>query len=220
MHPVVRAILQSGETFRGKASFDGTGDYLYPVNDGSAFSFGTGDFCIEIRFIKKATGTVTLYDGRPASTGTTHLAIPIDDSSISPYWGGAYKFGSVAFSFALNTEYKIKLLKESGVAKLFINGTQYGGNVSDSTNIVSGANRPTIGAYGYTAGLQSLNGNMLGIRVTKGRSRSAESFPDYLEVDGADVALCMNFAEPLGSTTFIDETEKTITTVGNVVIVA
>jgi hypothetical protein len=216
MHPVIRAILQSNQ-FKGKAYFDGTGDYL-TLNGEAGFAF-PGDFCIEIKATKKATGVFqTLYDSRPSGATGDHLAIAVNtDETLRVIVGSTTVITGSALSN--DVEYKIKVQRSGTSIKLFVNGVQSGSTYTSSLSLLNGASRPTIAGHGNTEGSFCWNGYLAGIRVTKGRSRDGEAVPDEFTVDGADVSLCMNFAEPLGSTTFIDETGKTVTTYGNAVIV-
>jgi hypothetical protein len=227
MHPVVRAILQSGGG-SGKAYFDGSGDYL-SLADSEDWNYGTGDFCEEISVQFNALpgpGTfVTLLSQSIIGTGTKYLILRNTSGTYTLEFSGD-AVGAIAFtrtvSVSVGQLYHFAISREGSAFRMFQNGSKLGADYTNTGNLINATSVFGIAAYIDSAILAVLNGYIHNVRITKGRARYTANFtpPTSFSIDGSDVKLCMNFAEPIGSTTFIDETGKTITTYGNVVIVA
>jgi hypothetical protein len=216
MHPVVRAILQAG-FIKGKAYFGGSGAYL-SFGGQADFAFGTGDFCIETIYSPSVNGTIhEIICFGNAGASIAPRIYRYSDNTLYYHVNGTRIHG--AATLLAGNSYHIAISRSSGVTRLFVNGVQDGADYTDANNYVVSAGRPFIGVSPILDGY--LVGYMFGVRATKGRARYTSNFtpPTSFSVDGADVPLCMSFAEPIGSTTFIDDTGKTVTTVGNVVIV-
>jgi len=231
-------MVQKSFTRFGKAFFDGNGDYLsvpystdislngdsftvegwvYPTNmstDRRLFSTGGGVVGFNL-----TTGIHLLIQ----TIATTYkLSVNLKDTTAS----GNIQFTTTAaltlnawnhVSVSVNNTSKIIYASISGVVESYSFPTQTAGIPSTNPTFEIG-NIPgevVNSNFDYT-------GNMKGVRITKGRARYTANFtPDeYFQIDGADVKLCMNFAEAIGATTFIDETGKTVTTFGNTIIVA
>jgi hypothetical protein len=161
----------------GSMEFDGSGDYLF-FNGGENFAFGTGDFTIEFWYYSNNTGVQhNIYDSRPASTNGAYAAIFKDTSNLINYFvnGTPAKITSTT-SIAQNTWYHIAVTRSGTSTKLFINGTQEGSTYTDSTNYLNPANRPVIGAGGFTLGNTPINGFIDDLRITKGIARYTANF--------------------------------------------
>ena len=199
------------------AYFDGSGDYL-ALGGQSDFAFGTGDFCIEVKYISTKLGTDTdIYDSRPISTNGAYFRLmKRSDNKITFYTHGVVQITSDTI-IVPNIEYTIVVKRKNGITKLYINNSKEGIDYTDSANYLNGANRPVFGSAGYTY-TNYLDGYLKGLRVTKGRSRDGEPIPDKFEIDGSDVAFCTNFDKPLVGNTFTDDTGKTVTAYGDVKI--
>jgi hypothetical protein len=159
------------------ALFDGTGDYLRPPAT-STLAFGTGDFTIEfwvrwvnvtgaqapfsygntiISLIKNASHTATFIINNVSSSGTTVLST------------GAW--------------YHMAMCRAGGSFRFFLNGTQEGSTLSNTTNFTS--NQPFIGRRSDNSFPYYLNGYIDDLRITKGVARytsnftiPSEAFPD------------------------------------------
>lgn len=164
----------------GTGSFLGDGsDYL--SLDGSAdFTFGTGDFTIDF-WVRLASGGAiqTLYDGRPSGSGggPGYPAIYVStDNTVRFYQNGDRITGTTALSTG-GVWYHVALARSGTSTKLFLNGTQEGSTLSDSTNYLGGsAGRPFLGGNSEAPGSFSLNGWMDEIRVSKGIARWTANF--------------------------------------------
>jgi len=150
------------------------GSYVYPASN-ILFSFGTGDFTIEVWLYPTSFSTTngpSIIDFRPnATNASNYFAIGISTSGIIVYVvpnNASYITAGTALS--LNTWTHFALCRSSGVTKMFLNGTQTGSSYTDTNNYGVGANRPIIGANGFEApasGVDSFIGYMDDFRITK-----------------------------------------------------
>ena len=120
----------SKEVVGGSAYFDGTGDKL-TVAYGE--SIGTGDFTISAWVYRTSNGTFPVILDTRSSDSDTKPVIYTDGANLYYYTAGAIRInGSSAIN---NNEWIfVRLVKESNVTKLFVNGTQVGSNYADINN--------------------------------------------------------------------------------------
>jgi hypothetical protein len=148
--------------------FDGTGDYLL-LQAGQNFTFGTGDFTIEMWFYVTTTASAqALIDFRPASTDGVYPLIYISSgggSIILDVSAGTRITGTTTIS--TNTWYHFALSRSGTSTKMFVNGTQVGSTYTDTNSYLVGANRPVIGSGGFTLGNTALTGYIDDLRITK-----------------------------------------------------
>jgi hypothetical protein len=141
----------------GSAYFDGTDDKLTIDYEGS---IGAGDFTISAWVYRTSSGTFpVILDTRSANSDTKPV-IYTDGSTLYYYTAGGTRItGSSAIK---NNEWIfVRLVKESNVTKLFVNGTQVGSNYAD-TNDYAPTNDWEIGSRhtdehywpGYISNLQ------------------------------------------------------------------
>ena len=150
----------------GSLSFDGTGDYLKAAF-GNNFDFGTGPFTVEFWLYLNATTNQCFLDLR---TGSPFL---FDYSSNALRY---YANSTVITGSALSTGqwYHIALTRDSSSNnRMFVDGTQTGSTVSNSTNL-TGTTIAYIGAN-YVGG-DALNGFIDDLRITKGVARYTTAF--------------------------------------------
>jgi hypothetical protein len=216
MHPVVRILMQSVSSFvrYGRAYFDGSGSYLSTPNS-SGFYFNNSPYTVELIInFPTITGVQVIVEQFTAPSGPG-WTIYRTGNQVAIYNTSELKNTTALVD---GSDYHIAFVGDgSGATKIFIDGVQDG-----SATGMNAANSTTSPLY---IGSRSGSGNFLnayvkGVRITK-RERYTSNFskPSYFDVDGSDVTLCMNFAEQIGATTFIDDCAKTITTYGNTVIV-
>ena len=164
----------------GSFIFDGTGDALYPSASESTFTFGTGDFTVEMFIYPTALGggvAHILYDGRTVSNPS--VASPtmfITTASQLAYFvnGAATITGTTTLS--LNTWYHVALCRSGTSTKLFLNGTQEGSTWTDATNYnVTNTTRPVIGANGYASDSYFV-GCIDEVRITRDAARYTANF--------------------------------------------
>ena len=168
------AVISTAQSKFGGASvfLDGTNDYLVTPTT-SAFTFGTGDFTVEL-WIYQTVSSVSAYkvlvgDNVYGSVGGWQLYSYNNQLNL---WKGGTEIISPSGTLTLNSWNHIVWTRASGNNRIFINGTQVGSTVSDSTNYTSTA--IYIGAakdgYGYFAGYIDE------LRITNGYARYTGNF--------------------------------------------
>jgi len=159
----------------GVLSFDGSGDY-FTISTTSQFAFATGDFTVEIWFRPAAlSGQQVLIDTRPTGdpSVTDKWIVFANGTSLSVVVAGStFTNGTLL----LNAWNFIALSRQTGTTRIFLNGVQLGGNITDATNYGIGNQRPIVGADGNNPTLLNVNGYLSNIRITKGVARYTENF--------------------------------------------
>lgn len=154
----------------GAALFDGTTDYL-TVPASSDWAFGTGDFTVEYWVKANSTGNQNFMGVR--SAGGWNILI----FSGAIYWQSSYantNLYNVSSSVITNGSWHHVAHCRSGTShRIFIDGTQSGSTITDSTNYsVSG----TAFSVGFSTSYGSYNGRFDDIRITKGVARYTANF--------------------------------------------
>jgi hypothetical protein len=186
---VGNAQISTAQSKFGGASiaFDGSGDYA-SVTSSSAFDLGISNepFTVEFWFYRNATGNTGFFskgggDGNwNTSTGYAYYAF-IEAGVI--YWMWNHNISNQTPVFissstlpAIEQWHHYAASYDGTNTRLFINGSQVG---SSNTNIYiapASANRVRVGSSSVDTGLQSLNGNIDDLRITKGVSRYNAAF--------------------------------------------
>ena len=199
------AQLSTAQKKFGTASvlLDGTGDYL-SLALSSDFGFGTGDFTVEgfIRPSSVASGTKVIADFR--TTSSTAAGVLVLSGSVVEYQS-ANGAGTITGSTSLNTNafYHVAVVRQSGVTKLYLNGSQEGSNLADTTDY--GSSRPLyIGAN--LNGSAEFPGYIDEFRVSKGIARYTTTFTPTTSEFTPDVntSLLIHANGLSGSTDIID----------------
>lgn len=125
------------------------GDYINITQD-SDFTFGTGDFFMRTKVYFNSIGWAAIFDFRPTSTNGFYPMVYINSGTFS-YFVNSSTVITGTTSLTINTWYDVEICRVSGVTRLFVNGTQEGGNYTDANNYVTSANF-AMGQYlnGYT----------------------------------------------------------------------
>ena len=146
--------------------FDGNGDSLTYTGGGSSINFGTSDFTIELFVNMANTGTFSAFL-RPDDNGT-FLEFGYDWST------GQLKLdarnGAIAnatTSITPNAWRHIAASRSGTSLRLFVDGTQVGTTVTNSTNFASTSGTIRIGGSDYSA-THSVNGYISNFRILKG----------------------------------------------------
>ena len=161
-------------------SFDGTTDYLIPYGSTTnLLAFGSGAFTIEMWFYVTSFPTQygVLYDSRPASTNGSYPVISLENNGTAYFYvntANAISSGSGVIS--TGQWYHLAVVKSGSSTKMFVNGNQVGSTYADTNTYLNPANRPAIGAEGFTLGGNSLNGYIQDLRITKGYARYPYNF--------------------------------------------
>lgn len=168
-------------------NFPNTGTAMYSASGlqiagadtaGGPFDFSTGDFTVEM-FIRPAANQTTrlLIGTANALTGTGGWGIRLDTSSLVLLGNGNGQ-GSVSWSWTADTWYHLALCRSGSTTKIFINGSQVGGNLTPSFGAATNGALFIAGGHptdGYSASY-SFNGFMDEIRITKGVARYTTNF--------------------------------------------
>jgi hypothetical protein len=154
------------------AYFDGTGDYLVTPTT-SVLTFGTNDLTVEL-WIYQTVSSVGAYkvivgDNVYSSVGGWTLYSYNNQLNL---WKGGTELIAPSGTLTLNSWNYVVWTRQSGNNRIFINGTQVGSTVSDSTNYTSTA------IYVGSSKINTLNfaGYMDELRVTKGVARYTSNF--------------------------------------------
>ena len=190
------AQISTAQSLFGGASikFDGAGDYLEYAPHAD-FDFGAGDFTLECD---------VYFTGWPALNGTSSYgeALICRDSSAAgqrifawyitgtasslttiQFFGfdaaGTFEQINASYSFALNTHYRLRLVRSGNLVYFFVNGTLLNAGGTTFTKTLKTATQPLrIGALrgaGETT-VFHLNGYLDEVRISNGEALSTASY--------------------------------------------
>ncbi len=184
------AALTTAQSKFGGASLDisaTSNRFAYINTNTSAYAWGTGDFTIEAWVRPTSTGGGVIWDQRSSSAALAVLTLNTSNQVVFVN-GSATVTGTSAL--ALNTWNHVAVSRASGISRVFVNGVQEGGNVTDTTNdtTVSGI---YLGAN--YLGTSNFNGQIDEVRVSN-VARYTASFTPY------NVAF---FVDSFGSVNFV-----------------
>jgi len=154
------------KSLAGSVVFDGSGDYLSLASN-SDFSFGTGDFTIEVWVYLNSNSIGVIYSNEVANS----LFLYLDSGNLVVRNYATTNLFDLAGP-SLNTWTHIALSRSGTDLRLFFNGVQQGSTVTNSTNWTQ--NGTEIGAFNN--GTQSLNGYISNLRVVKGTALYTSGF--------------------------------------------
>lgn len=149
---------------------NGTLSYFTIASD-ARLALNAEDYAIEFWFRRTTSPGTTqvLFDMR-SGTGSSQPYIYLNGSYqvIVGLNGNATAMNSALFTATVDTWYHLAVTRTSGTVKIFVNGTQYGANYTDSgvhaqTAVVVGASQVTLGTL--------FTGYIDEIRVSRGNSR-------------------------------------------------
>lgn len=191
----------------GSGYFDGSGDYLTLPAD-AAFDFGTGDFTVEC-WVYLNTGASSGAFLSGSAVGSTDLV----------YFDSSLRFGrnnvawdtTISFTLSPNIWYHVVFIKESGVAKIYVNGSLIG----------SAANTISYGPAGGTSIVNASRdlsrqfpGYISGYRIVKGTAVYTANFtpPTAPPTAIANTSVLLNFTnDPIADAT----SKNAVETVGD-----
>lgn len=210
MHPVLIAILQAGGLLKGKAYFDGNGDYLL-LSDNNDWNVGSGDFVIRCG-IKRARASVNEIICAQCDASNT--------SSTRQFY--------MQFISATN-KLEVDVYSTTNVEKQIVSTNAIADTDLHEIILTRSGNTLSLTFDGVPNGSVDLTGITLrdvsqpfkiGCAGTTSNQYFNNCYLDSFSFEKAGVkVLDLKFEEPVGTTTFIDQTGKTVTTNGNVVIV-
>jgi hypothetical protein len=156
----------------GSVEFNGTGDELLVYEENSSLTFGTGDFTVEFWvYWNSVSGVQDLLDWRNVGGDQGNYITLYNSGSTLYFFRGTNLLNGTVTSA---TWHHIALTREDSVTRLFIDGTQTGSDLSDSTSYLT-----TQGGYMSVGGLNgsvSLDGYIDDLRITKGVARYTSNF--------------------------------------------
>jgi len=156
------------------AVFDGTGDAI-TLDGGADFTFGTGDFSVDLWVRLNATGVQqTLFDFRPAATEGSYPIVAVASSNVLFYFFNSATQIAGTTTLVTGRWYHVALTRASGNTRLFLDGTQEGSTYIDSSSCTVGSNRPAFGFDKNNA--NGLNGWIDEIRILKGSAAWTANF--------------------------------------------
>lgn len=169
--PLINTTIKKFGT--GSGFFDSSGDFLSLASN-SLFGFGTGDFTIEMWIYPTGASSFQgFFNVNDYITGILmrwHANTTFDSLYVN---NTAYNWQPAIYA-PVNTWSHVALVRYSGTVKMFANGVNRIGNVTNSSNIGSTA-VPLIGASAHNTG-EGFNGYIDEIRVTKGIARYTSDF--------------------------------------------
>ena len=160
------AIKQFGT---GSLLFDGNGDNVAIANN-SILTLGTGNFTIELWIypLSQVGSFNSIIGGNASGEPIVNLRGSGTSSSISFNIFGSADIFNLDYTFTQNNWYHIAISRSGTSLKVYINGSQIGSTITDSTNI--SAPLTTVGGL-IVAYSQYFNGNIDDVRITKGVAR-------------------------------------------------
>lgn len=151
----------------GALTLDGTGDFLTVASD-AKFAFGTGDFTVECWvYVNSGNNNNGLFTFGGTSSGLA-VAIISGEWRLTTAGAGGTTMGAVT----TGAWQHLAVTRSGSSLRLFINGTQLGSTVTDSTNLTDNALK--IGYY-YSSSY-AINAKLDEFRVTKGVARYTANF--------------------------------------------
>lgn len=149
-------------------AFDGTGDYL-SLPGSNAFTFGTGDFTIELFFRASSVRTQVLYESGLVAGPILYLT---SDEKAAWFFNGVNRVISGPGAYSINTWHHAALTRGGSSTRLFIDGSQVGSVFVDSSNYTSSL--PRVGARHDST--LPFDGFIDDLRITKGVARYTSNF--------------------------------------------
>lgn len=152
--------------------FDGSGDYLNVTNS-TDFDFGTGDFTVEgWYYATDVTGDRYLISF--SKVGNTHHGVNFNNGS----WRvGVFNDSLITGTTGVeaNVWHHFAWVRESGVMKFYIDGTQVGSDVAYATEIACSGTF-SVGSYAKSLSYGQYSGYLRDIRIVKGTAVYTSTF--------------------------------------------
>jgi hypothetical protein len=168
--PFAPTSAYSTSVIGGSGYFDGTGDYL-DLASNAAFSFGTGDFTVEMWLYHVSNGTQRII-GNYASSGNTEYDIEFASNG-TVYFGSYLTYTQTSTAVPLNAWTHIAWVRASGVETFYINGVS-AGTATRSLNFSSTTGPRIAGSKDLTTNLY--NGFISDVRIVKGTAVYTTTF--------------------------------------------
>lgn len=208
----------SSSVYQGSMYFDGTGDYLLlPYSSKYASLAAAEDYSIEAWFFLNANSSDACIMSSVTAWATQfNFVLEVRANGDLRYWAGdsgTAKFTTGTGYIQTKKWYHVLVSRVSGTLRMFVNGEQYGSDVSDSHTMIRSP-AATIGAFSVngTGSLSGyLNGYISDLRIVKGSGVSSVTLPTSPLTAISNTALLLNFTD----NTIVDKvTSLNVDTVG------
>jgi hypothetical protein len=168
-------ISTAQSKFGGAAGyFDGSGDYV-TVTHSSVLDLGSGDFVIEMS-IRPADLSYRFMLGATVNSGS-YLMLAINPTTSGQIWMGRsgvdWPLQFSGHSLSTNTWAHLAITRSGSTNRLFIDGTQVGSSITDSTSWSADSAGMLVG---FQSGGSPWNGYIDDLRITKGVARYTANF--------------------------------------------
>ena len=140
----------------------------------SNFSYGSGDFTIEFWMRNSVSGVAAVFiDQRTTGADAAPAIYTVNGTNLAYYVNAGDQIVASGAIPSTDTWYFVALSKNSGVTKLYVNGTQVGNTFNDGVSYTS--NLP-LRLAGSNFGTAPFTGYMQQVRITKGVGRYPNNF--------------------------------------------
>ena len=184
--------------------FNGSTAYS-SIPSSANLALGTGDYTLEAWvYLTAGSGNATYFSGTATGGPVFNIVTtPTTTISVNPY-GTAPVNGSQGciqtYVFSSNTWYHIAFTRASSTTRIFVNGTQVGANVTDSTNYSQ-----TAMSIGSAGGAQFFPGYISNLRLVKGTAVYTSNFtPSNTPLTAIANTVLLTCQNGSNSNTFID----------------
>lgn len=143
-------------------AFDDTGDRL-TISSDSAFAFGTGDYTVETWLFIPTHATTRQVRILSTTNTRSNFSFEVLSNGALRLWTGSSLLSFGGTSATQGQWHHVAFCRASGVVRAFVDGSQIGSAISNTTNMVNDQNIqfPSTNSYAGPACY------MDGIRVTK-----------------------------------------------------
>ncbi len=180
---------------------DGTGDYV-TTPDSADFTLGSGDFTVDCWFNCTAVSGLQRFlfgqnDGvSTASSISVQCQHTVGDKiqvQVNTNGTSATATSTTSFHSALNTGFHhLAMVRTGNVLKLFIDGTQEGGNQTVTGTVNDSSTVWAVGTAGAVTG-QPWTGNVDEFRLSVGTARWTTTFTPQQKAYGSNATCCGAF---------------------------
>ena len=169
------AEIRTDQTkFGGGAGYFGPSNHYLTASSSSLFGFGTGDFTIEMWIYPQGTSSFQGFFNANDYTNGILMRWHANSTFDSLYVNGTAYDWDPEIHAPVNTWSHVALVRYGGTVKMFVNGVNRIGSVTNNSDIGASA-VPFIGASAHSPG-EGFNGYIDDIRITKGVARYTADF--------------------------------------------
>lgn len=163
------------------AVFDGSGDILStPAH--ADFNFGTGNFDIRVHARFSSHTTVQTLIGNYLNSTTGWVLQRRSDTNTLRFAYGDTVLIDSSWTPSDNQWYEIYVSRSETNLRTFVEGTQIGSTVTNSTNISSGGSL-WIGGLNFSGGIQYYNGYLEDLMIRKAAEHTSNFTPSASAFD-------------------------------------